>query len=121
MARRLRVEVPGGLYHVIVRGNQRKSVFLDDRDREEYLKRLAHYRERFEFELLAYCLMSNHVHLAIRRGAPAIQVDDRSLLPEGARTRLGRCGPRAGLSGIASHGRGEPISAAHAGGAGGAL
>src|SRR6266542_1135202 len=69
MARRLRVEVPGGLYHVIVRGNQRKSVFLDDRDREEYLKRLAHYRERFEFELLAYCLMSNHVHLAIRRGA----------------------------------------------------
>ncbi len=68
MARPLRIEVPGGLYHVIVRGNERKAVFRDDRDRERYLERLAHYREKFSFQLLAYCLMTNHVHLAIETG-----------------------------------------------------
>lgn len=65
MARPLRIEFPGALYHVIVRGNERKDVFRDDADREEYLHRLAHYREKFQFRLLAYCLMNNHVHLAI--------------------------------------------------------
>jgi REP element-mobilizing transposase RayT len=43
-------------------------VFRDDRDREGYLARLARYRERFRFQLLAYCLMTNHVHLALRAG-----------------------------------------------------
>lgn len=64
----MRVEVAGGLYHVIVRGNERKSVFRDDADREWYLARLAWYRERFRFRLLAYCLMDNHVHLAVETG-----------------------------------------------------
>jgi putative transposase len=68
MARPLRIEIPGGLYHVIVRGNERRAVFRDDRDRERYLDRLAHYREKFGFEFLAYCLMTNHVHLAIETG-----------------------------------------------------
>jgi putative transposase len=68
MARPPRVEFPGALYHVIVRGNERKAVFRDDADREHYLMRLAHYRERFEFRLIAYCLMTNHVHLALETG-----------------------------------------------------
>src|ERR1700730_17063864 len=68
MARPLRVEVAGGLYHVIVRGNERRAVFRDDVDRRRYLARLAHYREKFSFQLLAYCLLDNHVHLAIETG-----------------------------------------------------
>ena len=68
MARPPRVEFPGALYHVIVRGNERKAVFRDDADRELYLRRLAHYRERYEFRLIAYCLMTNHVHLALETG-----------------------------------------------------
>jgi REP element-mobilizing transposase RayT len=68
MARPPRVEFPGALYHVIVRGNERKPVFRDDADRELYLRRLGHYRERFEFRLIAYCLMTNHVHLALETG-----------------------------------------------------
>src|SRR5262249_59137695 len=68
MARPLRGEVAGGLYHVIGRGNERKAVFRDDADRREYLRRLAHYAEKFESRLVAYCLMDNHVHLAIERG-----------------------------------------------------
>jgi REP element-mobilizing transposase RayT len=65
MARPIRIEFPGAMYHVIVRGNERKAVFRDDADREFYLRRVAHYREKCGFRLLAYCLMSNHVHLAI--------------------------------------------------------
>jgi putative transposase len=68
MARRRRVEMPGGLYHVIVRGNERRAVFRDDADRERYLSRLKLYRERFGVGVLAYCLMDNHVHLALERG-----------------------------------------------------
>lgn len=68
MARRRRLEVPGGFYHVIVRGNERKAVFRDEADREAYLSRLAQYRERFGFGVLAYCLMDNHVHLALELG-----------------------------------------------------
>ncbi len=69
MARPLRIEFSGAIYHVIVRGNERKAVFRDDADREFYLRRVAHYREKFGFRLLAYCLMSNHVHLAIETGS----------------------------------------------------
>jgi putative transposase len=69
MARPLRIEFPGGLYHFIVRGNERKAVFRDDADREDYLRRLAHYRKKFGFRLLAYCLMDNHVHLVIESGS----------------------------------------------------
>ncbi len=68
MARPPRVEVPGALYHVTARGNERRPLFRDDADRNEYLDRIARCRQRFRFELLAYCLMTNHVHLAIRPG-----------------------------------------------------
>jgi len=72
MARRRRLEIAGGIYHVIVRGNERKAIFRDDADREAYLTRLARYRERFGFGLLAFCLMDNHVHLALERGKVAL-------------------------------------------------
>jgi len=68
MARVVRLEGEGAVYHVIVRGNERKAVFRDDEDRRGYLDRLAKYRERFGFRLLAFCLMGNHIHLAIERG-----------------------------------------------------
>ena len=63
MARRPRVHSPGLLYHVIVRGNHRRKTFLDERDYQAYLDRLAHYRRRFAVRIYAYCLMPNHVHL----------------------------------------------------------
>ncbi len=68
MARPPRVEFPGTIYHVTARGNDRGAVFRDDRDRQEYLDRIQRYRAKFRFQLLAYCLMTNHVHLAIRTG-----------------------------------------------------
>jgi len=68
MSRTPRLEFSGAVYHVIARGNEQLDVFRDDSDRELYLRRLAHYRDRFRFRLYAYCLMSNHVHLAVETG-----------------------------------------------------
>ena len=68
MSRAPRVEIAGGIYHVIARGNERREIFRDDGDRRLYLARLAECRDRYEFGILAYCLMPNHVHLAIERG-----------------------------------------------------
>ena len=68
MPRPPRLEFSGAVYHVIARGNEQRDVFRSDSDRELYLRRLAHYRDRFRFHLYAYCLMSNHVHLALETG-----------------------------------------------------
>jgi len=68
MARPLRLEYPGAVYHVVARGNERREIFRDDSDRELYLSRVRHYRERFGFRLYAYCLMTNHLHLALETG-----------------------------------------------------
>jgi len=68
MARPPRLQAPGTVHHLIARGNERREVFRDDLDREDYLERLARYRERFQFRLYAYCLMPNHIHLAVEQG-----------------------------------------------------
>lgn len=65
MARKPRIEYPGGLYHVIARGNQRRAIFHDDADRRAYLQRVERYKDRYGFLLFAYTLMTNHVHLLI--------------------------------------------------------
>src|SRR6266536_6571067 len=68
MSRPQRLEFSGAVYHVIARGNEQREVFRDDSDRKIYLRRLAHYRDRFRFRLYAYCLMTNHVYLAVETG-----------------------------------------------------
>ena len=68
MARRPRLFAPGLLYHVIVRGNQRRKTFYDERDYRVYLGRLARYRQRYGYIIHAYCLMPNHVHLLVESG-----------------------------------------------------
>jgi REP element-mobilizing transposase RayT len=68
MARRPRLFAPGLLYHVIVRGNQNRKTFLDERDYRTYLDLLVRYRQRYKFTIHAYCLMPNHVHLLLESG-----------------------------------------------------
>ena len=68
MARKPRVEFPGAFYHVIVRGNQRQAIFRSDTDRKYYLERLEEYRQRYGFNVYAYVLMSNHVHMLVETG-----------------------------------------------------
>ena len=68
MARRPRVFAPGLLYHVIVRGNQRRKTFRSDDDYQAYLDRLEKYRAQCRVRIYAYCLMPNHVHLLVETG-----------------------------------------------------
>lgn len=63
MPRIARVVVPCVPYHITQRGNRRETVFFSDHDRLKFLELLGDYTVRFEVEVLAYCLMGNHVHL----------------------------------------------------------
>jgi REP element-mobilizing transposase RayT len=65
MARPLRIEFPGALYHVTSRGNARAPIFQDDRDRRTLLHLLGEVVERHQWVCYAYCLMTNHYHLLI--------------------------------------------------------
>lgn len=66
VARELRIEVPGGFYHVGSRGNRGCQVYADDFERGVFLKLLALATTRFGWRCHAYCLMSNHYHLLIQ-------------------------------------------------------
>ncbi|MDI6810018.1 MAG: transposase, partial [Candidatus Eisenbacteria bacterium] len=68
MARHLRVEFPGAIYHVAIRmlGDWKKEenlLFEDDADRERFLSRLADRVEQYHIRLYLYCLLTNHVRL----------------------------------------------------------
>lgn len=65
MARQLRIQFEGALYHIISRGNERKMIFLEDADRIKYLNILHKTIERFNWLCHVYCLMGNHYHLMI--------------------------------------------------------
>ncbi len=65
--RKPRLEIQGGLYHIITRGNNRQLIFGSDDDYRKLLLQLAHQKARLPFYLYAYCLMPNHIHLLIER------------------------------------------------------
>src|SRR4051795_2123209 len=65
MARPLRIEFPGAIYHVTSRGNARQAIFLDDDDRRSFLLVLDRVVSRFRIVVHAFCLMDNHFHLLI--------------------------------------------------------
>ncbi|MBL4775977.1 MAG: transposase [Mariprofundus sp.] len=65
MARPLRIEYEGAVYHVTARGNARSDIYLSDSDRELFLDALAYVVDRFGWICHAYCLMDNHYHLMI--------------------------------------------------------
>lgn len=65
MARQLRLEFPGALYHVTSRGNAHQEIYLDDTDRNIFLKLLAREIYQQGWLCYAYCLMDNHYHLLL--------------------------------------------------------
>lgn len=72
MARKTRLEVEGGLYHVITRGNDRQDIFHDDEDYLKFLSLLTTQKQKAGFFIYAYCLMTNHIHLLIERGQETV-------------------------------------------------
>jgi len=65
MARPLRIEFPGALYHISSRGNAKQDIFFDEEDFTDFLTVLCQVVKRYHFVLHSYCLMHNHFHLLI--------------------------------------------------------
>ncbi len=65
MARPLRIEYEGALYHALSRGDRREAIFRDDADRKEFLQTLEQVCAKTGWQVHAYCLMGNHFHLVL--------------------------------------------------------
>ncbi len=63
MPRSARIDIPGLLQHVIVRGIERRKIFLDDNDKSAFLTRLVNLLQETETDCFAWALLDNHVHL----------------------------------------------------------
>ena len=70
MARKLRIQYPGAVYHVMSRGDRREAIFFDDADRQRFLETLAEGCDKTDWQVQAYCLMGNHFHLVIETPVP---------------------------------------------------
>jgi REP element-mobilizing transposase RayT len=66
MSRAWRIEYEGALYHLLSRGNDGSTIFVDDKDRGRFLDAVGEMSERFNIDIFAYVLMDNHYHLLVR-------------------------------------------------------
>jgi putative transposase len=79
MARPLRLAVPGGIFHVLARGNAHQAIFIDDEDRRAFIDSAIQVRSRYGWRFLTYCLMSNHYHLVVVTPQPTLSRGMRHL------------------------------------------
>ncbi|MGD8954415.1 MAG: transposase, partial [Desulfobacterales bacterium] len=68
MPRKARTDAPGALHHIIVREIERRKIFLDDFDRDNFLKRLSNVLSETATPCFAWALIPNHAHLLLRTG-----------------------------------------------------
>lgn len=73
MPRQARKQSKSSFYHIMIRGNERKDIFYDDDDRIRFLDTLKKMKKDGNYDIYAYCLMNNHVHLLMREGKDSIQ------------------------------------------------
>ena len=79
MARPLRLEFPGAIYHLTSRGNARQKIYLNDDDRQLFLDTLAGVVSRYGWICHAYCLMGNHYHLVVETPKANLSLGMRQL------------------------------------------
>ncbi len=72
MPRKARQQSDSGVYHIILRGINRQNIFEDEEDNNKFLIILDRYKDSSGYELYAYCLMGNHIHLLLRAGGEPI-------------------------------------------------
>jgi REP element-mobilizing transposase RayT len=68
MARKPRIHIPGGVYHVMLRGNAGQAIFFNDEDQEHFESLIAEGIGRYGHRIHGYCWMINHIHLALQVG-----------------------------------------------------
>ena len=80
MARKLRVEYPGAMYHVMNRGDRREPIFQDDADRKRWVETLGEACAKTGWQVHAYVLMPNHFHLVVETPQPNLVAGMKWLL-----------------------------------------
>jgi REP element-mobilizing transposase RayT len=80
MARKLRIEYPGAIYHVMNRGNRREPIYKDDADRQRFLDTLGEACVKTGWQVHAFCLMPNHFHLVTETPQPNLVAGMKWLL-----------------------------------------
>jgi putative transposase len=80
MPRKARIDAPGALHHIIVRGIERRDIFKDQTDKINFLDRLELIVSETSTPCFAWALMTNHVHLLLRTGLTPIATVMRRLL-----------------------------------------
>ena len=79
MARPLRIEYSGAVYHVTSRGNARERIFVNDADRQVFLKIMGTVIKKYNWLCHAYCLMDNHYHVLLETSNPNLSLGMRQL------------------------------------------
>jgi putative transposase len=95
MARPLRIEFPGALYHLIARGNRKGAIFEDTADRRLFLNILGEVVRDFDWICTSYCLMGNHYHLVVETREANLSLGMRQLngvFTQASNRRHDRCG-----------------------------
>jgi putative transposase len=80
MPRKARLDVPGALHHIMVRGINKSAIFDDDQDRQKFLERLGENIIEAKCSVYAWVLMTNHVHILFKSGEKGISTVMRKLL-----------------------------------------
>ena len=80
MPRKARIDAPGALHHIIVRGIERRKIFYDDNDRDNFLDRLGIILTDTRTPCFAWALIPNHLHLLFRTGVTPIATVMQRLL-----------------------------------------
>lgn len=79
MPRKARKKSESGIYHIILRGQNRQTIFKDDEDRENFLQTLKICKSKSEFKVYSYCLMENHIHLLLHETKEELAIIMRRL------------------------------------------
>jgi hypothetical protein len=89
MPRQTRIDGPGPLRHILIRGIEQRGIFEDDKDREDFPERLSNLLQKMVTPCYALALMTNYAHLLLRTGtAPIASIMRR--LPTGCAVRFNR-------------------------------
>jgi len=80
MPRKARIDAPGALHHIIVRGIERRKIFYDDKDRNNLIKQLDAVLTNTQTPCFAWAFLANHAHLLLRTGTAPIATTMRRLL-----------------------------------------
>ena len=72
MPRQARLKSESGIYHIILRGINHQRIFEDEEDSQKFLNILLEYKSICEYEIYAYCIMGNHIHLLLKEGKESL-------------------------------------------------